>query len=210
MGIMSNSNQGMLTGLVGSVVFVKGKNGEAIVRSKPVYKKKELTPKRQESCTRFRMVGAFIKPIYPFLKTSFTDWLEKRSVRDAVRSYTLTHAVKQEQGKPVIDYPKFLISTGKRRAYHAIQQQRENTEVLLEWQPDSTQAFAHVNDLLSVVGYVPQTGAYVFFKACATRASAQAQLELAEALAAAPVHFWATFSTPTGDSYAYSTYLGLL
>jgi len=210
MGMMSNNNQGMLTGLVGSVVFVKGKNGEAIVRSKPVYKKKKLTPKRQKSCNRFTMVGRFIKPIYPFLKASFTDWLEMKTARDAVRSYTLTHAVKQEQGKPVIDYPKFLISTGKRRAYHSIQQQRVETELFLEWQPDSTQAFAHADDLLSVVGYAPQTSEYVFFEACATRAATQVQLELPEALAAASVHFWATFSNSAGDSFAYSTYLGLL
>ena len=210
MGMMSNNGGGMWSGLVGPVVFVQDKNGKTIVRSKPVYKKKKLTPKRQESCDRFTRGGDFIKPIYPFLKTSFTDWLEMKTARDAVRSYTLTHAVKQEQGKPVIDYSKFLMSTGKRRAYHAVQQQREHTEVLLEWQPDSTQAFAHADDLLSVMGYVPQTGAYVFFEACATRAAAQVALELPEALAAAPVHFWATFSTPTGDSYAYSTYLGLL
>ena len=210
MGMMSNNDGGMWSGLVGPVVFVQDKNGKTIVRSKPVYKKKKLSPKRQESCNRFSTGGAFIKPIYPFLKTSFTDWLGMKTARDAVRSYTLTYAVKQEQGKPVIDYPKFLISTGKRRAYHPVQHQREHTEVLLEWQPDSTQAFAHANDLLSVVGYVPQTGAYVFFEACATRAAAQVQLELPEALTAEPVHFWATFSTPTGDSYAYSTYLGLL
>tara|TARA_B100002049_G_scaffold230498_1_gene207397 strand:- start:241 stop:873 length:633 start_codon:yes stop_codon:yes gene_type:complete len=210
MGMMSNNNQGMLTGLVGSVVFVKGKNGEAIVRSKPVYKKKKLTPKRQESCNRFSTGGAFIKPIYPFLKSSFTDFLEMKTARDAIRSYTLKNAVKLEQGKPVIDYPKFLISTGKRRAYHAVQQQREKTELLLEWQPDSTQAFAHSDDLLSVVGYAPQISEYLFFEACATRAAAQLQLELPEALAEEPVHLWATFSTSGGDSYAYSTYLGLL
>ncbi len=208
--MMSNNNQGMLTGLVGSVVFVKGKNGEAIVRSKPVYKKKKLTPKRQESCNRFSTGGAFIKPIYPFLKSSFTDFLEMKTARDAIRSYTLKNAVKLEQGKPVIDYPKFLISTGKRRAYHAVQQQREKTELLLEWQPDSTQAFAHSDDLLSVVGYAPQISEYLFFEACATRAAAQLQLELPEALAEEPVHLWATFSTSGGDSYAYSTYLGLL
>ena len=210
MGMMSNNNQGMLTGLVGSVVFVKGKNGEAIVRSKPVYKKKKLTPKRQESCNRFSTGGAFIKPIYPFLKSSFTDFLEMKTARDAIRSYTLKNAVKLEQGKPVIDYPKFLISTGKRRAYHAVQQQRVETELFLEWQPDSTQAFAHSDDLLSVVGYAPQTSEYLFFEACATRAAAQLQLELPEALADVPVHLWATFSTSGGDSYAYSTYLGLL
>ena len=208
--MMSNNNQGMLTGLVGSVVFVKGKNGEAIVRSKPVYKKKKLTPKRQESCNRFSTGGAFIKPIYPFLKSSFTDFLEMKTARDAIRSYTLKNAVKLEQGKPVIDYPKFLISTGKRRAYHAVQQQRVETELFLEWQPDSTQAFAQSDDLLNVVGYAPQTSEYVFFEACATRAAAQVQLELPEALADAPVHLWATFSTFSGDSYAYSTYLGLL
>ena len=208
--MMSNNNQGMLTGLVGSVVFVKGKNGEAIVRSKPVYKKKKLTPKRQESCNRFSTGGAFIKPIYPFLKSSFTDFLEMKTARDAIRSYTLKNAVKLEQGKPVIDYPKFLISTGKRRAYHAVQQQRVETELFLEWQPDSTQAFAQSDDLLSVVGYAQQTSEYVFFEACATRAAAQVQLELPEALADAPVHLWATFSTFSGDSYAYSTYLGLL
>ena len=210
MGMMSNNNQGMLTGLVGSVVFVKGKNGEAIVRSKPVYKKKKLTPKRQESCNRFSTGGAFIKPIYPFLKSSFTDFLEMKTARDAIRSYTLKNAVKLEQGKPVIDYPKFLISTGKRRAYHAVQQQRVETELFLEWQPDSTQAFAHSDDLLSVVGYAPQISEYLFFEACATRAAAQLQLELPEALAEEPVHLWATFSTSGGDSYAYSTYLGLL
>lgn len=208
--MMSNNNQGMLTGLVGSVVFVKGKNGEAIVRSKPVYKKKKLTPKRQESCNRFSTGGAFIKPIYPFLKSSFTDFLEMKTARDAIRSYTLKNAVKLEQGKPVIDYPKFLISTGKRRAYHAVQQQRVETELFLEWQPDSTQAFAHSDDLLSVVGYAPQISEYLFFEACATRAAAQLQLELPEALAEEPVHLWATFSTSGGDSYAYSTYLGLL
>jgi len=208
--MMSNNDGGMWSGLVGPVVFVQDKNGKTIVRSKLVYKKKKLTPKRQESCNRFSTGGAFIKPIYPFLKTSFTDWLEKRTARDAVRSYTLKNAVKLEQGKPVIDYPKFLISTGKRRAYHPIQQQREKTELLLEWQPDSTQAFAHSDDLLSVVGYAPQTSEYVFFEACATRAAAQLQLELPEALADAPVHLWATFSTFSGDSYAYSTYLGLL
>ncbi|MEE3245387.1 MAG: DUF6266 family protein [Bacteroidota bacterium] len=208
--MMSNNNQGMLTGLVGSVVFVKGKNGEAIVRSKPVYKKKKLTPKRQESCNRFSTGGAFIKPIYPFLKSSFTDFLEMKTARDAIRSYTLKNAVKLEQGKPVIDYPKFLISTGKRRAYHAVQQQRVETELFLEWQPDSTQAFAQSDDLLSVVGYTQQTSEYLFFEACATRAAAQVHLELPEALADAPVHLWATFSTFSGDSYAYSTYLGLL
>ena len=122
----------------------------------------------------------------------------------------LKNAVKLEQGKPVIDYPKFLISTGKQRAYYPVLQQRVKTELLLEWQPDSTQAFAHSDDLLSVVGYAPQTSEYVFFEACATRAAAQVQLELPEALADAPVHLWATFSTFSGDSYAYSTYLGLL
>ena len=210
MGLMVDTNKGMLTGLVGSVVFVKGKNGEAIVRSRPVRNTIKPTPKKQQSCDRFAVVGAFIKPMYPFLKVSFTDWLEMKTARDAVRSYTLKNAVKLEQGKPVIDYPKFLISTGKRRAYHPIQQQREKTELLLEWQPDSTQAFAHSDDLLSVVGYAPQTSEYLFFEACATRAAAQLQLELPEALADVPVHLWATFSTSGGDSYAYSTYLSLL
>ena len=208
--MMSNNDGGMWSGLVGSVVFVKGKNGEAIVRSRPMRNTAKPTPKKQQSCDRFAVVGAFIKPMYPFLKGSFTDWLEKRTARDAVRSYTLKNAVKLEQGKPVIDYPKFLISTGKRRAYHPIQQQRVETELFLEWQPDSTQAFAQSDDLLSVVGYAPQTSEYVFFEACATRAAAQVQLELPKALADAPVHLWATFSTFSGDSYAYSTYLGLL
>lgn len=207
---MLDTNKGMWSGLVGSVVFVKGKNGEAIVRSRPVRNTIKPTPKKQQSCDRFAVVGTFIKPMYPFLKVSFTDWLEKRTARDAVRSYTLKNAVKLEQGKQVIDYPKFLISTGKQRGYHPVQQHREKTELLLEWQPDSTQAFAQSDDLLSVVGYAPQTNEYVFFEACATRAAAQVGLEFPEALAEAPVHLWATFSTSTGDSYAYSTYLGLL
>lgn len=210
MGMMSNNDGGMWSGLVGSVVFVKGKNGEAIVRSRPMRNTIKPTPKKQQSCDRFAVVGAFIKPMYPFLKGSFTDWLKKRTARDAVRSYTLKNAVKLEQGKPVIDYPKFLISTGKQRAYYPVLQQRVKTELLLEWQPDSTQAFAQSDDLLSIVGYAPQTSEYVFFEACATRAAAQVQLELPEAIAETPVHLWATFSTSGGDSYAYSTYLGLL
>ena len=47
MGMMSNNGGGMWSGLVGPVVFVKDKNGKTIVRSKPVYKKEKLTPKRQ-------------------------------------------------------------------------------------------------------------------------------------------------------------------
>lgn len=207
MGMMLTNN-GMLTGLVGQVVFVKGKNGEAIVRSKPVYKKKKLTSKRQQSCDRFTLGGDFIKPMYPFLKDSFTNFLGKRNARDAVRSYALTQGVKLEQGVPVIAYEKVLISTGNIRSYQALNQQLVTNGLYLQWDADTHQAFAQPDDVLSVVVYVPVLEAYLFFKACALRESGAITLELPAECSQAGFHAWATFANATQDEYAFSTYLG--
>jgi len=206
--MMSNNNGGMLTGLVGSVVFVKGKNGEAIVRSKPVYKKKKLTPKRQQSCDRFTLGGDFIKPIYPFLKEGFTNFLGKDNARDAVRSYTFKHGVNIQQGIPVIVYEQVLISTGNLRPYQAEQHHLVNNSLQLRWNPDAHQAFAQPDDVLTVLVYAPQDEHYVFFKACAQRTAGSIHLDIPAACVETGFHAWATFADATQQEYAFSTYLG--
>ena len=203
-----NKKKGLLTGLMGTVVFVNGKDGKTIVRSRPTRAPRSLSAKKQQSCSVFSLVITFIKPMYPFVKESFTHLLGKNTARDAVRSYTRLHAVKMQEGIPVIEYARVLISTGSTRPYQALSHQLEDNNLQLCWVPDTQQAFAEADDLLTVVVYLPQQNNAVFFKACAPRIAGEFTLQLPDACAQAEFHVWATFANAAQDVYAFSTYLG--
>lgn len=199
---------GMLSGTVGPVVFVKGNDGKAFVRSKPTPSKAPASPKQQQNRNKFALMKRFTGLLYPILKECYTDFLGKDNARDAVRSYYMAQVMQEEQDAWRIAYEKVLISTGRVRPYVPVSQSRDAKQVVLHWQETTQQPFAEAGDLLSVLLYTSDTEDFVFYKACTTRVAATHTLELPEALSTQPLEVYTTFSTAAETEYAFSTYLG--
>ena len=198
----------MLSGTVGPVVFVKGNDGKAFVRSKPTPSKAPASPKQQQNRNKFALMKRFTGLLYPILKECYTDFLGKDNARDAVRSYYMAQVMQEEQDAWRIAYEKVLISTGRVRPYVPVSQSRDAKQVVLHWQETTQQPFAEAGDLLSVLLYTSDTEDFVFYKACTTRVAATHTLELPEALSTQPLEVYTTFSTAAETEYAFSTYLG--
>ena len=199
---------GMLSGTVGPVVFVKGNDGKAFVRSKPTPSKAPASPKQQQNRNKFALMKRFTGLLYPILKECYTDFLGKDNARDAVRSYYMAQVMQEEQDAWRIAYEKVLISTGRVRPYVPVSQSRDAKQVVLHWQETTQQPFAEAGDILSVLLYTSDTEDFVFYKACTTRVAATHTLELPEALSTQPLEVYTTFSTAAETEYAFSTYLG--
>ena len=208
MGQFIEDQIGMISGAVGPVVFVKGTDGKAFVRSKPTPSKAPASPKQQQTRNKFAIMKHVTGLFYPIFKECYTDFLGKDNARDAVRSYYMAQVIVKEQDAWRIAYEKVLISTGRVRPYVPVSQARDAQQVVLHWQGTTQQPFAEAGDLLSVLLYAPDTEDFVFYKACTTRAAATHTLELPEALSTLPLEVYTTFSTATETEYAYSTYLG--
>ena len=210
MGQFLDQSKGMLSGLVGPVVFVKGSNGTTYIRSKPSPSHIPPTAKKQQTWDRFALMTRFTAPLYPFLKESFTDLLGKKSSRDAIRGYYLAQVIVAEDQNLHIAYDKVLISTGRVRSYEPVSHTRVGQHLNLTWQVNTRQPFAAADDLLSLIAYAPETEDFSLFKACATREAGSLSLDLPEALAHTPLEVYTTFSNAAATTYAYSTYLGRL
>ncbi|WP_373283652.1 DUF6266 family protein [Planktosalinus lacus] len=98
-----------LSGLIGNVVLVDGD----VVRSRPQRSQVKPTPKEQNNRGKFAIVNAFIKLFYPFMQPRFKDLFDKKTARDAIRSYHQLHLTTEDNGVYTIHYPNALMSTGR-------------------------------------------------------------------------------------------------
>ncbi len=192
-----------LSGLIGNVVLVEGD----VVRSRPQRSQDKPTQKEQNNRGKFAIVNAFIKLFYPFMQPRFKDLFDKKTARDAIRSYHQRHLTTEDNGVYTIHYPNALMSTGRLRGLHAAGVTLEGQILAVAWQDNSHQALAAATDLLSVIAYNPTAEEAYFFEDCATRGDGQVVLTFPDYFPTEELHLWATFEDETSSDCANSEYL---
>jgi hypothetical protein len=210
MAQLNKIEQGLISGLVGNVVFVKGSKNATILRSRPQHTHQKASKKSTQNRNKFGVASQFIAPLYPVLKHSFTDKLGRANVRDALRSYVLKQVVHQgEEGFSIL-YAKMLMSTGRLRPYAPLSHLLEGLQIQLNWQDNSAQPFANATDELHLFLYVPATGTLDVLGNVATREQTEVIITLPASLLGATFCVYASFATPENSTYSFSTYVGLL
>lgn len=199
-----------LSGLIGDVVVVSGKNNEKIIRSKPRKSTKKPSKAKKETWDNFTLASKFITPMYKVLKHRFTDYLDKKTIRDAVRSYYMLYAKVPHGGGYTIDYSKALMSSGRLRGLQNPQVNLSASTLKLEWVNNGLQAFASINDLLSIVAYNAATHQFYYFMQCARRSDETVEVELPDWILGPELHLWASMEDPEGVDFSNSDYLGVV
>src|SRR5690606_29700278 len=133
--------------------------------------KSNVKPSKEKKQTwdNLTTVSKFLKPMYNTLKPRFTDLMDKKTIRDAVRSYYMLYAKVPLGNGFTIDYSKALMSSGRLRGLQNPVVSLNGLTLRLEWQNNSNQAFATSTDLLSIVAYNPGSNEFYYSMQCATR-----------------------------------------
>ena len=208
---MATFEKGILGGFSGKVGNVVGSRwrGKNVMRSLPQRGSYTATEKQEEQRQKFKTVIGFLSPIVEILNSYFGSPQGDKSRANLATSYHLKNAVINTGTGMVMDYAKVLISKGDLRGIDGGSVTAAAAQTLnFGWQDNSGQGKATATDELMVVVYAPDLNLFYTNIAVATRDATTATVTLPNFMASFEVEVWASFSKPTTNYAAISTYMG--
>ena len=193
---------GKLSGLVGPVVLIDGKQGR-IVRSKavPSNHKTEAQLRQRE---KMRQASLFLKPLAEVLKHLYVEPVGRSNYQQAALSQTMRQAV-DEEGTLVAE--RVLISRGTLAQPQDMRMEREGNELALAWTDNSHTGGANADDRLVVVLYNPDCPDVCPYFTDTTRSQGSCRLALGK-FKKGDYLVYATFVAAKGKQVSNSCYLG--
>lgn len=208
---MATFEKGILGGFSGKVGNVVGTRwrGKNVMRSLPQRGKYTPSLRQEEQREKFKTVIGFLSPIVEVLNLYFGSPQGDKSRSNLATSYHLKNAVVSTQTGMVMDYEKVLISKGDLRGIDGGTLVAAAGQTLnFNWQDNSGQGKATATDIFMVVLYAPDLQMYYTNLDVATRDATTATITLPNYMASFEVEVWASFSKPTTNFAAISTYMG--
>ncbi|WP_051605773.1 DUF6266 family protein [Polaribacter sp. Hel_I_88] len=208
---MATFEKGILGGFSGKVGNVVGSRwrGKNVMRSLPQRGNYTPSDKQEEQREKFKTVIGFLSPLTDILNLYFGKTQGDKSRYNLATSYHLKNAVESTPLGMAMEYAKVLISKGDLRGIDGGTVAAAAAQVLnFTWQDNSGQGKATATDMFMVVVYAPDLGMYYTNVAVATRDASSASVTLPNYMASFEVEVWASFSKPSTNYAANSTYLG--
>ena len=197
-----NENTGRLSGLVGPVVLVNGKNGQYL-RSK-ITTNKSKTEAQLRQREKMRQASLFLKPLAEVLKQLYVEPVGRSNYQQAALSQAMRQAI-DEEGKVVAE--RVLISRGTLAQPQDMRMEREGDELVLAWTDNSHTGGANADDRLVVVLYNPDCPDVCPYFTDATRSQGSCRLGLGK-FKKGDYLVYATFVAAKGKQVSNSCYLG--
>ncbi len=199
---------GDFSGKIGAVVGATWR-GQPVMRSMPNKTTKAPTPAQLHQRDKFAAVINFLNPLKELLNVTFGDNTQVKTPFNNATSYHLKAAVRYEDDRWQMVYPKVLISLGTLQGLQTpVVSLMPSTSLLLQWTDNSTQGNANPDDQLVLVVYAPERKQYDYYTEDATRQDGSVHVALPTDLQGQRIEVWASFITASGDNAAVSMYLG--
>lgn len=199
---------GDLSGKIGDVVVVNGKNG-IYVRSLP--RKNDRKSERQLiQRGKLQKVNAFLKPIKDFLSIGFVQRNPKQNPYQAAVSCLLSHAFVSDvdnAGDLVMDAKRVMVCQGSLAVPIRPSFSLSDHVMIIRWEDCPDTAFARSDDRLVVLLYDPDTGEHMWEVMATTRKDKYHLLLTPNDMKGC---FWVfmAFVSAKGDLVSNSVYLG--
>jgi hypothetical protein len=198
MGTFKNGILGGFSGRVGNVVGSTWR-GKSVMRVRPASVTNPNTDKQRGQRSRFGMVNRFCSSLGDLVKVGFRPLAGKQSAFNAATSYNLRNAV-------VGDFPDVQLSFADLKLSKGILPGVASPvlnfvapdRLELTWTDNSSKALASATDLLMVGLYAPESATGLCYLNAATRADAQASLEIPEEWLGTTAEVFAYFLSASG------------
>ena len=196
-----DENTGRLSGLVGPVVLVNGKNGQYL-RSK-ITTNKSKTEAQLRQREKMREASLFLKPLAEVLKQLYVEPVGRSNYQQAALSQTMRQAV-DEEGTLVAE--RVLVSRGTLAQPQDMRMEMDGNELIIAWTDNSHTGGANANDRLVVVLYEPEIEDVCSSFTDTTRSQGSCRLAIGNLKGEYLVY--ATFIATKGNAVSNSCFVG--
>lgn len=178
MGTFKNGILGGFSGRVGNVVGSTWR-GKSVMRVRPASVTNPNTDKQRAQRSRFGLVNRFCASHGELVKIGFRPQAGKQSAFNVAASYNLRNAVVGDHPDVQLRFADLKVSMGLLPGLEGLSLTQTAADLLqLSWTDNSSKALASSGDLLMVGLFDPVKESGLNFSNAATRADAQATLEI--------------------------------
>ena len=192
---------GRLSGLVGPVVLVNGKNGQ-YMRSK-IATNKSKTEAQLRQREKMRQATLFLRPLAEVLKQLYVEPVGKSNYQQAALSQVMRQAIDEEG---ILVAERVLISRGTLAQPQDMRMEMDGNELIIAWTDNSHTGGANANDRLVVVLYEPEIENVCSFFTTTTRSQGSCRLAIGNLKGEHLVY--ATFIAAKGNAVSNSCFVG--
>ncbi|NQX43255.1 hypothetical protein SAMN05421820_11616 [Pedobacter steynii] len=207
MAILSNSAFGHPNGKIGGMVYYMLK-GQAVCRM--IGEQGKPSIKQLANYQAMQVTMSLVKPMKEFIRNSFE--LEARgTVKNAHNlavSYNKKQALQGEYPNISVDYSKVVLSYGTLPGARDFSMSKTETELTLNWNPESYTGGHDGDDILMILLYYPSRKYGRSFLNASRRDSGEVILPLSEVYIHEPIEAYACFKSADGKQISNSIYLG--
>lgn len=215
MGKIKQGILGALSGKVGSVVGSSWK-GIHYLRAMPSSMTNPRTPGQQNTRKKMDLIVKFLRACITMIRIGFGGYAVRKSAYNAATSYNLRNAFNGSYPSLELDFSRVLVSMGTlQQPVNAVAEALEPGKVNLSWDNNSTEAYAHENDVALVLIYNPSRGTSVQVTNGGTRSEGISVVNVPAEWQGEQVHCYLAFqdslrniSTSGKDCISNSVYAG--
>lgn len=197
-----------VTGKIGNVVLIQGKQG-TLIREAVERGTMNRNPNQDAQFSKIKMMSQFLSPLVLFLRKGFCEGVGRRSAFNLAMSYNLHNALTGSASKWAIDYQNISVSRGSLLPAAGAAGSVTATEATFTWENNGGRGSALDDDEALVMVLNTTKGEHLFKPALgAKRADCKDVLPLHADWKGDRVALYLGFASADGKLSANSVFLG--
>lgn len=209
MAVLKNGIFGVISGKLGSIVYVNRK-GVNYLRTKPSVHKKSNSTAQQAQRSKFAIMFKFLKPFAELLSIGFHQQAKSKTGYNAAMSYNLKNGFTESATDVKVDYSKILLTQGSLCIPHdPFLNMAAPSIIAFHWNYHPLSSGNPKPDDVALLIAFFESSQKVIFQITSTRREHQkALLTIPDDLHGQEAFCWLAFKSCVGSRFSNTVYLG--